>query len=239
MQRRQDLEKLERDDHGLSPLFTGAESVALIRNGKREAAGLSYGWLLPWDPDPTGERTALLRRALLERPYIKALFWDQATLYQPPRNEEEGKAFFRALNVMMDLYASAIGTTCALLPATSQCCSPEDPHPCLYCCGSVLQIKDIPPRPPEYDGMLCLGGVPDGTSEATIREALQRFGEVQICMAPDQDISLFRVKFSAHAAAEQVVIQAPTADGLYDYAFVAYKSTPYDALDSGGEGRGW
>jgi hypothetical protein len=29
-------------------------------------------------------------------------------------------------------------------------------------------------------------------------------------------------------------------DGLkYDYAFLAYKSVPYDEIDSGGEGRGW
>ena len=75
-----------------------------------------YGWLLPWDPDPTGERTALLRRALSERPYIKALFWDQATLYQLPRTKAQQESFDRALKVMMDLYASAIGTTCALPP---------------------------------------------------------------------------------------------------------------------------
>ena len=45
MRRRQDLEKLEKP--GLSPLFAGEESVALIRSGKREVAALSYGWLLP------------------------------------------------------------------------------------------------------------------------------------------------------------------------------------------------
>ena len=122
MQRRQDLEERERADRVLSPLFSGAESVQLIRNGKREIAGLSYGWLLPWDPDPTGERTALLRRALSERPHIKGLFWDQATLYQPPRTAKEDEAFYRALNVMMDLYASAIGTTCALPPVTTPVC---------------------------------------------------------------------------------------------------------------------
>ena len=121
MQRRQDLERLERAGQGLSPLLRGAESVALIRKGKRETAGLSYGWLLPWDPDPTGERTALLRRALSERSYLKALFWDQATLYQPPREPKEQAAFDRALDVMMDLYASAIGTTCVLLPKPQRC----------------------------------------------------------------------------------------------------------------------
>ena len=87
--------------------------------------------------------------------------------------------------------------------------------------------------------MLCLGGVPDGTSEVMIKVALQRFGEIQVCMAPEQTISLFRVKFSTHAAAERVVMEAPKVKGLYDYAFVAYKSVPYDDLDSGGEARGW
>ena len=85
--------------------------------------------------------------------------------------------------------------------------------------------------------MLCLGGV-HGTSEGMIKEALQRFGEIQVCTL-DQSISLFRVKFAAHAAAEQVVITAPKMQGLYDYAFVAYKSVPYDDLDSGGDARGW
>ena len=87
--------------------------MALIRKGNREVGALSYGWLLPWDPDPTGARMTLLRSALEERPHIKALFWDQATLYQPPRTQHENDKFVRALNVMMDLYASAIGTTCA------------------------------------------------------------------------------------------------------------------------------
>lgn len=131
MRRRQELEELERAHTGLSPLLVGTESATLIRNGKRQVAGLSYGWLLPWDPDPTGERTALLRRALSERPHIKALFWDQATLYQEPRTEEEEEAFQRAKNVMMDLYASAIGTTCAL--TLSRSCAPaRGLHPSLH-----------------------------------------------------------------------------------------------------------
>ena len=114
--RRQDLEILERSlkGVGLSPLLRGEEAVALMHNGEREVGALSYGWLLPWDPDPTGERMALLRLVLSERRYITALFWDQATLYQPPRSESEEAAFQDALLVMMDLYASAIGTTCAL-----------------------------------------------------------------------------------------------------------------------------
>ena len=121
IQRRQELEKLERDDRGLSPFLTGEEAVALIRNGAREVGALSYGWLLPWDPDPTRERLRLLQRVLKQKTYIKAIFWDQATLYQPPREEQEQAAFDRELDVMMDLYASAIGTTCVLLPKPQRC----------------------------------------------------------------------------------------------------------------------
>ena len=105
--------------------------------------------------------------------------------------------------------------------------------------GSVLQIKDIPRRPAEYDGLLCLGGIQEGTTEKTITAALQRFGEIERCMPPDQSISLYRVKFKDHSAAEEVT-NAPKVHGLnYDYASLAYKSVPYDDIDSGGEGRGW
>ena len=109
----------------------------------------------------------------------------------------------------------------------------------MFAHGSVLQIKDIPTRPAEYDGLLCLGGVPAGTDNATITEALQRFGEIERCTPPSPSISLHRVKFKLHAAAEQAMAEAPTVVGLYDYAFVAYKSMPYDDLSSGGDGRGW
>ena len=105
--------------------------------------------------------------------------------------------------------------------------------------GSVLQIKDIPRRPAEYDGLLCLGGIQEGTDEKTITAALQGFGEIEDCMPPDQSTSLYRVKFKDHSAAE-VATKAPKVDGLkYDYALLAYKSVPYDDIDSGGEGRGW
>ena len=122
MQRRQELEALQEIEGGLTPLLGCKEAADLIRNGKREVGVLSYGWILPWNPDPTGERTSLLRQELSRRPYIKALFWDQATLYQPPRDEPQQKAFERALEVMMDLYASAVGTTCAVAPLPA-------PHP--------------------------------------------------------------------------------------------------------------
>ncbi len=103
----------------------------------------------------------------------------------------------------------------------------------------MLQIKDIPHRPAEYDGLLCLGGIQKGTAEKTITAALQRFGEIEDCMRPDQSISQYRVKFKDHLVAEEATNKAPKVDGLYKYAFPAYKSVPYDDIDSGGEGRGW
>ena len=103
----------------------------------------------------------------------------------------------------------------------------------------MLQIKDIPSRPAEYDGLLCLGGMQEGTDEKTITAALHRFGEIERCMPPDQSASLYRVKFKDHLAAEEAT-KAPKVDGLnYDYASLAYNSRPYDDIDSGGEGRGW
>ena len=105
--------------------------------------------------------------------------------------------------------------------------------------GSVLQIKEIPPRPVEYDGLLCLGGVPKDTTETKIKDALQRFGTIEFCTAPKQSIMQYRVKFTLHTAAEQVIAKAPKMEGLYDYAFIAFNSRAYDDLDSGGEGRGW
>ena len=105
--------------------------------------------------------------------------------------------------------------------------------------GSVLQIKEIPPRPTEYNGLLCLGGVPIGTDEAKIKKLLKRFGKIKSCTPPGPSITVYRVKFRAHAAAERAADEAPKIKGLCDFAFLAYKSVPYDDVDVGGEGRGW
>ena len=81
--------------------------------------------------------------------------------------------------------------------------------------------------------------MPDATTVASIINALQCFGAIDACMAPEPSISLYRVKFTSHAAAEQVVAKAPKQEGLYDYAFIAFNSRAYDDLDSSGDGRGW
>ena len=209
LERRQKLE--ERERNGESPLFRGHEAVALIRNGKREVGVLSYGWLLPWEADPTGERLVILRRALRAHPYIKALFIDQATLYQPPRTEEQDAKFNRALGVMGDLYASAVGTT-------------------------VLQLKEIPPRPSDYDGILCLGELAESANELRIRTVLEaRFGTILHC-----ELSVHpgaRVTFADHGAAVRAA--ASPIEEICAFAFVAWNDRAYDEIDEDGDGRGW
>jgi len=92
----------------------------------------------------------------------------------------------------------------------------------------------------EYDGLLCLGDVPEEISEAEIKQKLQRFGEIESCTAPvhADGIMQHRVKFTAHGAAQQAELEAPKL-GVCRYAFIAYKDLPYDDLDLGGGARGW
>eukprot|EP00966_Prymnesium_polylepis_P162219 3749054-Prymnesium_polylepis.1 len=56
MPRRQDLEKLKKNNGLPSPLLSVGEAEKLIRSGERAVGVLSYGWLSPGSPDPTGER---------------------------------------------------------------------------------------------------------------------------------------------------------------------------------------
>ena len=138
MKWRQHLEALEPRGARPSPLLTPEEAVSLVRQGDRSVGVLSYAWLSPGDPDPAGRRLAVLRSSLAKLPNVVALFWDYASLYQHPpgglRTKDEDASFGRAIEVMGDLYASAIGTT-------------------------VLQLKEIPPRPSSFDGALCMFGL--------------------------------------------------------------------------------
>ena len=156
LQNRQELEALERaggqlgEEH--SPLLSPEEAVELICCGERCVAVLSHGWLTQAHCDPCGARLAVVAKALVQYPHLEACFWDFSSMYQKPRDAAQQAAFERAIKVMGDLYASAIGTT-------------------------VLQHKEIPPRPAQYDGALRLGGMPR-LDEAAIRKALGAFGEI-------------------------------------------------------------
>ena len=50
VQRRQDLEALERAGATPSPLLTSQEAVSLVRRGVRAVGVISYGWLSPGEP---------------------------------------------------------------------------------------------------------------------------------------------------------------------------------------------
>ena len=99
-----------------------------------------------------------------------------APVQHPPggrRTPDQNAAFDRALKVMAGVYASAVGTT-------------------------VLQLKEIPPRPAEFDGAICLFGLATDQDEAAIRARLQVFGEIKSC---DLTVDPVTVCFATHAAA--------------------------------------
>ena len=130
--RRQDLEKLEIE--GALPFLPASTAAKDLQRGTRRVLVLSYGWLSPSGPDPRGHRIgkllAFLRKAAATfDPQIAELgiFWDYASLPQKPRSEVEECMFKTALDVMGDLYASALGT-------------------------SVLQLQEVPPQPANWLG---------------------------------------------------------------------------------------
>ena len=140
--RRQELEALEAGD-ALSPLLTPDEAVALVRKGGRGVGVASHPWLSARDPDPAGERVRLLRRALEERPYIEALFFDFPSLFQHARSEAQNAAFKRALSV--------VRTCCHSTPPLTLTPHPNcDPHPNrhLFCFPPAPTLRRSPsPRP--------------------------------------------------------------------------------------------
>ena len=109
LQKRQDLEA----KGGEGPFLSSTDAVELVRKQGRKLGVLSYGWLTPSLPDPEAKRLKALRTALASPlcSHIEGFFWDFASLPQAERSEAEQKKFERALNMMGDLYASAVGTT--------------------------------------------------------------------------------------------------------------------------------
>ena len=109
---------------------------------------LSYGWHTGPHSDPHGLTLAKVRRYLRGDPSTKgcALFWDIASRPQPEQTDEEVEIGNKALGVMSSFYASITGTC-------------------------VIQQKEVPPRPPMYDGAIQLFGLAnelfaDGTGAA-------------------------------------------------------------------------
>ena len=105
---------------------------------------------------------------------------------------------------MSHLYASAVGTT-------------------------VMQIKEIPPRPAAVDGALILHGLRDGVDSDTVRSVLSDFGEV---VEVDLQSEPPRVRFASHEAALAVTDSVCATETLCAGVSTVYNEHPYDS-------RGW
>ena len=118
---------------------------------------------------------------------------------------------------MGDIYASAIGTC-------------------------VLQLKEIPPRPAEYDGAVSLFELADGIDETLIRAAFSEYGEiVSLEMGEWPPVT---VHFATHEAARaarraarELAHIAQGIDTLYNEQ--SYDGRKDEAERDGDDGRGW
>lgn len=122
---------------------------------------------------------------------------------------------------MGDLYASAIGTT-------------------------TLQIKEIPPRPQAYNGLLSLDILAEDADESTIRSGLVGSGvvaadEIKSCEVTKRSAT---VRMATHEAALRIKRAAARLTDLCEGIDTVYNERSYDGRKSakGREddtGSGW
>ena len=163
------------------------EAARVFDKGKRQVLVLSYGWLLATEPDPRGERLALIRRFLATLPDAAecGFFMDQVCLPQPPRTKEEDEVFFKGLGSMGKLYASVTGTT-------------------------VVQIKSVPARPAEMEGRLSIRKLAEDVEQEQLQAALSAHGDVRWCKLQRGATGSAEVQYATHAEAV-AAMQAQTA----------------------------
>ncbi|KOO53741.1 ctr1-like protein kinase, partial [Chrysochromulina tobinii] len=152
MRRRQELPK--------EAFLTNEEAVKLFDQADRSILALSYRWLTAIHPDPHGTALFAVRRFLGSEAGLGkcGMFWDFASLPQKDidngqRTVEEAVTMKRGLVGMGYFYASMRGT-------------------------AIVQLKDIPPRPSEYDGRMIVFDekYSEKTSEKDVVADLERFG---------------------------------------------------------------
>ena len=120
----------------------------------------------------------------------------------------------------------------------------------------MLQLRETPQRPAEYDGAVCLFGVAEGAEEARIREALGKHGEIKsVDLTGDlrRTQGLVVVIFSTHKSA-LIARRAGPVTHLFSGIDTLYNERSYDGRKSKGatlyrqekgevpeddEGRGW
>jgi hypothetical protein len=208
LERRQDLEK--RESRAEAPFLTCDAAAKLIQQHNRGLGALSYGWLSDGQCDPEGARLSAVRQGLRKHPHIGGLFWDFASLPQPPRTELEGEVFKRALDIMGDLYASAVGTT-------------------------VLRLEHVPECPANYRGKLLLVETSKAINEHEVQKALTAClgsGGVQGIDFLPGGTSI--VHLSSHPTVDELdkVLRNLSSYNICLYACAAYNERPYAE-------RGW
>ena len=114
-----------------------------------------------------------------------------------------------------DLYASAIGTC-------------------------ILQLQEIPLRPKEYDGAICLWDLKEGVGESAIRTALQEFGAIASCELG----VLVVVRFESHESALAAKRATSRLSGLCAHVDTLYNERSYGGRKGqegfeDDDGRGW
>jgi hypothetical protein len=95
---------------------------------------------------------------------------------------------------------------------------------------TVLQIEEIPPRPAEFDGVVCLFELKSNADESVVRAALIRFGTIESCDL-SRSPAIVRVRFALHESA----VAAKDAGAPPDLCAgldTLYNETPYFS-------RGW
>lgn len=205
MQRMQDLPA--------EAFFSPAEAAALLDRGDRSILVLSCRWLTAAHPEPLGTTLAVMRRYLNSEPTAKGcgLFWDYASLPQKAhdgtdRTADEKGTFKRALTEMANLYASLTGS-------------------------AILQLKDVPPRPEEYDGRIVLFATDE---HPLASQNLRQFGEVTRLQLVG-GITQARATFARHEQAELAVAMLRQKGCDVD---LMYNTAAYDR-DQGVRYSGW
>lgn len=84
---------------------------------------ISYGWLAPGNPDPASLRRRDIK-AIMDNSAsfggATRLFWDYASLHQPPRSAAEGVSFREALDHMHLAYSNSEWVVIRLLDVPSE-----------------------------------------------------------------------------------------------------------------------
>ena len=106
----------------------------------------------------------------------------------------------------------------------------------------AVDTQEMPPRPAEFDGSLCLFGLVEGTNEAAIRAALKDFGEISSVEIGGWPPAT--VRFTTHAAALATKRAAAELKHVADGVDTLYNERSYDGRrgEEGREdddGRGW